>query len=106
MTFARIAPRAKPRNSPAARPMIPPRIPRRIALTRGFFGAVSIEKINVNWTAPIFEEDRCVRAFARLRQRAPNNSNGQVTWLLKRRLFLFPWDQRLELQGWIHQMRR
>src|SRR6266550_2645946 len=64
------------------------------------------KEIRVNWTAPTFEEDRCVHAFVRLPRRAPNNSIAQVTCLPTRKLSLFPWDRRLELPGWIHQTRR
>ncbi len=34
----------------------------------------ALHLIKVNWTAPTFEEDRCVHAFVRLPRRAPNNS--------------------------------
>src|SRR6476469_6822309 len=62
--------------------------------------------IKVNWTAPTFEEDRCVRAFVRVQPRALNNSNVRVTCLQTRKLCLFPWDRRWESPNWIHQMRR
>src|SRR6266850_1049210 len=69
-------------------------------------GSNAFHLIKVNWTAPTFEEDRCVRAFVRLRRRARNNSNVRVTCLRTRKLSLFPWDQRLESPNWIHQTRR
>src|SRR6476661_6598765 len=69
-------------------------------------GAASSKEIKVNWTAPTFEEDRCVYAFVRRPRRAPNNSIARVPCLPTRKLSLFPWDRRWELPGWIHQPRR
>src|SRR3954447_21782116 len=62
--------------------------------------------INVNWTAPTFEEDRCVDAFARPPQRALNSSTSRVIYSRTHKLFPFPWDRRCESPGSIHQTRR
>src|SRR3982750_2278312 len=61
--------------------------------------------VTVNWTAPAFEEGRCVRAFVRLRRRARNNSIARVTCWPTRKLSLFPLDRKWESPGWIHQTR-
>src|SRR5436189_3833679 len=93
-------------NTPAARPTISPTIPKRIALTKGFLGAVCVGTIKVNWPAPDSGEDRHVDAFVRSPRQTRNNSTGQVTFLPRRKLSLFPLDRRWGLPGWIHRMRR
>ena len=76
------------------------------ALTESFLGAVCIGTIKVNWPATDSGEDRHVDAFVRSPRRARSNSTGQVTFLPRRKLSLFPSDRRWGLQGWIHRTRR